>query len=42
MLGRAAGFGGREEGVVREDKRGMADAEALGQRMVTFLQSYHI
>ena len=41
MVGRAIGFG-TEKGEVRNDKRGMAEAEALGKTIVKYIQSHEI
>lgn len=41
MVGSAIGFGS-EKGEVRHDKRGMAEAEALGKSIVEYLQSRKI
>jgi len=42
MVGRAVGFGSQEKGVVKKDERGMADAEALGETIVKYIQSHQI
>ncbi len=41
IVGRTVGFG-REKGKVRNDKRGMAQAEALGETIVKYLKSREI
>lgn len=40
--GRAIGFGSREKGIVKKDERGVAEAEALGETMVKYIQSHKI
>ena len=42
MVGNAIGFGGAEKGEIRNDKRGIAMAEALGTAIVRRVQSYKI
>ncbi len=40
--GVAIGFGGTDRGKIREDERGMTDAEALGRAVVRRVQSYRV
>ncbi len=40
IVGRALGFGGQEKGAVKKDEEGMAEAEALGEAMVKYIQSH--
>jgi len=42
MAGRAIGFGGREKEAVKKDERGMAEAGALGEIIVKYMQSHKI
>ncbi len=39
MVGAAIGFGGAEKGEIRNDKRGMEDAERLGRAVVRRIQA---
>ena len=42
MLGRAVGSGGQEKGKVKQDERGMAEAESLGKTIVNYIKSREI
>jgi len=42
MVGRAVGFGGREKGQIKNDGRGITEAESLGEAIVKYIQTYKI
>lgn len=42
MVRYALAFGGEEKGIVKQDERGMREAEAVGETMVKYIQSQKI